>query len=163
MTPPDVSSLVLILLVSSLAAIASRLHHRLVLPSIVVEIALGILIGPEVLDFAETDAYIQFLSTIGLVFLFFFAGLEVIERKVPRATLFRGTGGWTISIALALALGVVLEGAGVEAEWWLLGVALATTALGTLVPIVSDSGLLPTPLGGRCWARAWPASSGRSS
>ena len=34
-----------------------------------------------------------------------------------------------------------------EAEWWLLGVALATTALGTLVPIVSDSGLLPTPLG----------------
>ncbi len=147
MTRPDVSSLVLILLVSSLAAIASRLHHRLVLPSIVVEIALGIVIGPEVLDFAETDPYIEFLSTIGLVFLFFFAGLEVIERKVPRATLFRGTGGWTISIALALAVGVVLESAGVEAEWWLLGVALATTALGTLVPIVSDSGLLPTPLG----------------
>jgi Kef-type K+ transport system membrane component KefB len=146
-TPPDVSSLVLILLVSSLAAIASRLHHRLVLPSIVVEIALGILIGPEVLDFAETDPYIEFLSTIGLVFLFFFAGLEVIERKVPRATLVRGTRGWTISIALALAVGVALEGAGVEAEWWLLGVALATTALGTLVPIVSDSGLLPTPLG----------------
>jgi len=144
---PDVSSLVLILLVSSLAAITSRLHHRLVLPSIVVEIALGILIGPDVFDFAETDPYIEFLSTIGLVFLFFFAGLEVIERKVPRATLFRGTEGWAISIAVALAVGVALEGAGVEAEWWLLGVALATTALGTLVPIVSDSGLLPTPLG----------------
>ena len=147
MPQPDVSSLVLILLVSSLAAIASRLHHRLVLPSIVVEIALGILIGPEVLDFAETDAYIEFLATIGLVFLFFFAGLEVIERKVPRATLLRGTEGWTISIAVALAVGIGLESAGVEAEWWLLGVALATTALGTLVPIVSDSGLLPTPLG----------------
>ena len=76
MSPPDVSSLVLILLVSSLAAIASRLHHRLVLPSIVVEIALGILIGPEVFDFAETDPYIEFLSTIGLVFLFFFAASD---------------------------------------------------------------------------------------
>ena len=147
MSQPDVSSLVLILLVSSLAAIASRLHHRLVLPSIVVEIALGILIGPEVLDVAETDSYIEFLSTIGLVFLFFFAGLEVVERHVPRQAIARGSLGWAISLALGIAIGYLLQLAGLGAEGWLLGIALSTTALGTLVPILSDSGILPTPLG----------------
>ena len=46
---------------------------------------------------------------------------------------------------------------------WLLGVALSTTALGTLVPILADAGLLPTPLGSAVLGRASRASSGRSS
>jgi Kef-type K+ transport system membrane component KefB len=41
----------------------------------------------------------------------------------------------------------VLHETGLDAEAWLLGVALSTTALGTLVPILADAGLLPTPLG----------------
>ena len=36
---------------------------------------------------------------------------------------------------------------GLDAEGWLLGVALSTTALGTLVPVLADAGLLPTRLG----------------
>ena len=40
-----------------------------------------------------------------------------------------------------------LEQAGLDARWWLLGVALSTTALGMLVPILSDAELLPTQLG----------------
>jgi Kef-type K+ transport system membrane component KefB len=59
----------------------------------------------------------------------------------------RGTFGWGISLALGLTIGVALDAAGVDADWWLLAVALATTALGTLVPILSDARLLPTPLG----------------
>jgi Kef-type K+ transport system membrane component KefB len=51
------------------------------------------------------------------------------------------------SLALGLVVGAVLHRAGVDAAWWLLGVALATTALGALVPILSDAGLLPTRLG----------------
>ena len=41
----------------------------------------------------------------------------------------------------------MLDRAGVDAVWWLLAVALSTTALGTLVPILSDARLSPTPLG----------------
>jgi Kef-type K+ transport system membrane component KefB len=114
---------------------------------VVVEIVLGILIGPEGLDFAQVDTYISFLANFGLAFLFFFAGLEVIEKHVPRQAVVRGSAGWAISILLGLAVGVVLEQAGVDAEWWVLGVALATTALGTLVPILIDAGVLGTPLG----------------
>lgn len=144
---PDLSSLVLVLLATSAAALLSRMHYRIVLPTVVVEIVIGILIGPDVLDIAQADAYIQFLSTFGLAMLFFFIGLEVVEKKVPRASLVRGTQGWTISVAVGLLVGVVLQVAGVDAEWWVLGVALTTTSLGTLVPILSDAGLLPTPVG----------------
>jgi Kef-type K+ transport system membrane component KefB len=146
-TSPDLGSLVLVLAASTAGAILSRVHHRVVLPTVVVEIVLGILIGSEVLDIAEPDAYIEFLSNIGLVFLFFFAGLEVIEKHVPRRSVVRGTCGWAISVAIGLTAGFLLEQGGLDAEGWLLGVALATTALGTLVPILSDAGLTSTPLG----------------
>ena len=87
----DEQSLVLVLAASTLGAILSRVHHRVVLPTVVVEIVLGILIGPQVLGWAEVDSYIDFLANFGLVFLFFFAGLEVVEKHVPRRTLARGT------------------------------------------------------------------------
>jgi len=146
-SPPDIRSLVLVLAASSAAAILSRVHRRVFLPTVVVEIVLGIVIGSQVLDLAQADQYIEFLANIGLVFLFFFAGLEVVEKRVPRRSLALGTGGWAVSLALGLVAGLVLELAGVDAEGWLLGVALATTSLGTLVPVLADAGLLPTLLG----------------
>jgi Kef-type K+ transport system membrane component KefB len=146
-TKEEYRSIVLVLAASSAAALLSRLHYRLVLPTVVVEIVLGILIGPEGLDIAQVDTYITFLANFGLAFLFFFAGLEVIEKHVPRQAVVRGSAGWAISILLGLAVGVVLEQAGLDAEGWVLGVALATTSLGTLVPILIDAGVLGTPLG----------------
>ena len=147
LTREEAQSLVFVFLATTLGAVLSRWHLRLILPTVVVEIVLGILIGPEVLGLAEVDPYINFLSDFGLALLFFFAGLEVIEHHVPRTVLRRGTIGWGVSLMIGLAVGLVLQQAGVDAEWWLLGVALATTALGTLVPILSDAGVLPTPLG----------------
>jgi Kef-type K+ transport system membrane component KefB len=145
-TPPDVRSLVLVLAAAALGAIASRLHRRLVLPTVVVEIVLGIMIGPEVLSIADVDAYLEFLANFGLVFLFFFAGLEVIEKRVPARSVARGTLGWAISIAIGMVAGYALQSS-VDAEGWLLGIAFSTTALGTLVPILGDAGLMRTPLG----------------
>jgi Kef-type K+ transport system membrane component KefB len=146
-SPPDLDSLVLVLAASALGAIMSRLHHRVVLPTVALEIVLGIVIGPEVLGIAEIDSYLEFLANFGLALLFFFAGLEVVDKHVPRQSLARGTSGWALSLAIGLVVGVVLQQAGLDAEWWLLGIALATTSLGTLVPILGDAGLLATPLG----------------
>ncbi|HEU0057446.1 MAG TPA: cation:proton antiporter, partial [Gaiella sp.] len=137
----------LVLLASSLGALLSRVSRHVVLPTIVVEIVLGVVIGPEVLDIAKVDAYLQFLSTLGLAFLFFFIGLEVVEQKVPRTSVVRGTQGWYLSAAIGLCVGVVLQQLGLDAEWWVLGVAVTTTSLGSLVPILRDAGVLPTPLG----------------
>jgi Kef-type K+ transport system membrane component KefB len=144
---PEARSVVLVLLASALGALLSRIHGAIILPTVVVEIVLGILFGPDVLGIAKTNEAITLLSNLGLSMLFFFAGLEVIEERVARRALRLGTIGWGISLLIGLALGWILQQAGVDAEWWLLGVALATTALGTLVPILSDAHLLPTPLG----------------
>ncbi len=144
---PDLRSLALVLLASSLGALLSRVSRHVVLPTIVVEIVLGVVIGPEVLDIAKVDAYLQFLSTLGLAFLFFFIGLEVVEQKVPHTSVVRGTQGWYLSAAIGLCVGVVLQQLGLDAEWWVLGVAVTTTSLGSLVPILRDVGVLPTPLG----------------
>ena len=147
LTREEARSLVLVFLASALGAILSRWHLRIVLPTVVVEIVLGILIGPEGLGIATINEYLTFLSDFGLALLFFFAGLEVVEQHVPRDALRRGTMGWGISLAIGLAIGIALDAAGVDATWWLLAVAFATTALGTLVPILSDARVLPTPLG----------------
>ena len=144
---PQGRTLVLIFLASALGALLSRLHGRIVLPTVVVEIVIGILIGPQVLGFADIYPFVTLLANFGLALLFFFAGLEVIEKRVPTGALRLGTLGWGLSLAIGLALGSLLQRLGLDASWWLLGVALCTTALGTLVPILSDSGLLATPLG----------------
>jgi len=143
----DAGSLVLVLAAASAGAILSRLHSRIIFPTVVLEILLGIMIGPEGLGLAEIDTYVDFLANFGLVFLFFFAGIELVEHRVARRSLVLGTAGWAISIAIGVAIGFALHGAGVDSEGWLLGVALSTTALGTLVPILADARLLPTTLG----------------
>ena len=158
---PDLISLALIFCAAALATIVSQLDPRLVLPTVVVEIALGILMGPEVLDIANVDPYIVFLSDFGLVVLFFLAGVEVIHSNVPRRLLARGTFGWGISLVLGAIAGFALEAAGVGASGWLIAVAVATTALGTLMPILSDAGVLRSPLGQNTLASAvagefWP-------
>jgi Kef-type K+ transport system membrane component KefB len=146
-TSAQLRSLTLVLVASAAAAFLARIGPHLVLPTVVVEIVLGILIGPEVLGWATEGAYIQFLANFGLALLFFFAGLEVVEKHVPREAIARGSLGWAISLALGIGIGYLLQLAGLGAEGWLLGIAISTTALGTLVPILSDSGILPTPLG----------------
>jgi Kef-type K+ transport system membrane component KefB len=144
---PDLGSLVLVLGAASLAAILAKLDRRLVVPTVVLELTLGVALGPQVLGWAHADPYIQFLADLGLAMLFFFAGLEVVERHVPRHELALGSAGWAISLTLAIGIGYLLHSAGVRAEGWLLGIALSTTSLGTLVPILDDARLLSTPLG----------------
>ena len=91
LTQEEGRSLVLVFLCTTLGAMLSRWHLRLIVPTVVVEIVLGILIGPEGLDIATVNEYIAFLSNFGLALLFFFAGLEVIEHHVPRGVL---RSGW---------------------------------------------------------------------
>ncbi len=146
-THPQLRSVVMILLASTLAALASRLHSRIVLPTVVLEILLGVVIGPQALHLADVNPYVAVFADLGLAFIFFVAGIEVMEKRVARRLMGLGTIGWMVSLAIALLAGWLLEHAGLDATWWLLGIALCTTALGPLVPVLSDAGLLATPLG----------------
>jgi Kef-type K+ transport system membrane component KefB len=137
----DTESFFVIVLVAALAAVlVVAVPGRFVAPVVVVEIALGILVGPRVLDIARADEFITFFATLGLGMLFFFAGYEIDFERIRGRPLELGGVGWLLSIALALALGGALEAAGVIDSFLYTGTALATTALGTLIPILHDQG-----------------------
>ena len=116
-------------------------------PVVVVELMLGIVIGPEVLGIAESDDFIEFFSNLGLGMLFFFAGYEIDFERIRGKPLKLGALGWLLSLALAYGLGGALAAAGVVVSYLYTGSALATTAIGTLIPILRDGGELKTRFG----------------
>jgi Kef-type K+ transport system membrane component KefB len=137
----DTESFFVIVLVSALAALTVAISPgRFAAPVVVVEIAFGILVGPQVLDIARTDHFIDFFANLGLGMLFFFAGYEIDFDRIRGRPLELAAAGWLLSIVLALALGGLLALAGVVDSFLYTGTALATTALGTLIPILRDNG-----------------------
>jgi Kef-type K+ transport system membrane component KefB len=117
------------------------------LPAIVVEIPLGILVGPQVLGWASADEPVQVLALLGLAFLLLLAGLEIDFDRL-RGRLLRVTGlAWVVSFGIALVLGLVLKAAGLVLSPLLVATILSATGLGIIVPILKDAGQTSTPFG----------------
>ena len=135
------------LVVVTVAALAALLAGLLPLPVVVVEIVLGIVIGPDLLDLAQPDAFISFFSNLGLGMLFFFAGYEIDFERIRGSPLRLAGYGWLLSLVLAYSLGGLLELSGLVLSLVFTGSAMATTAIGTLIPILGDAGEMRTRFG----------------
>ncbi len=133
--------------IAVLAPVLADLSRKAKVPIVVAEIALGIVVGPQVLDLARTDNFIEALSTFGLAFLFFLAGMEIDFERIKGAPVELGVGGWVMSIGLGAVAAVTLHVTGVIHATVLVALALTTTALGTLMPILRDSGILDQRFG----------------
>lgn len=144
---PDLATLVVIAAVAVLAPIIADIPRRARIATVVVEILLGILIGPDVLDLAEPDAFVDFLANLGLAALFFLAGREIDLPRIAGTPLRLASEGWLVGLVLGVAIGFALDAAGIVSDPEIVGIALATTALGVLVPILRDAGLTATRLG----------------
>ena len=144
----DAPSLLVIVLIAALSAvIVLAISPRLVIPVVVVELLLGIAIGPQALDLASVDETTQFLSDLGLGMLFFFAGYEIDFERIRGRPLSLAAVGWGLSLVLAFGIGGALAAAGVVVSYLFTGSAMATTAIGTLIPILRDAGELKTRFG----------------
>jgi Kef-type K+ transport system membrane component KefB len=136
------ASIVVVAAVAVLAPILADLTPRVRVPIVVAEVALGVIVGPEVLGLAEVDDFIDALSVYGLAFLFFLAGMEIdFERTGGRPTEL-AFAGWWLSLALGLGIAFALWALGAITAPVLVGLAVTTTALGTLMPILRDAGVL---------------------
>jgi Kef-type K+ transport system membrane component KefB len=137
-----------ILIVAAVAAFAPILADLTrKVPIVVAEIALGILVGPAVLGIAESDEFIEALSVLGLAFLFFLAGMEIEFESIRGRPVTLGVSGWLLSLVVGSAVAIALWLTGLIDAPILVGLALTTTALGTLMPILRDSGVLGTRFG----------------
>ncbi|MFF0743036.1 cation:proton antiporter [Streptomyces sp. NPDC004111] len=142
-------TLILIMAIAVLAPLlAYALGRWLPVPLVIFEILLGILIGPDVLGWAHRDDVIDVLSQLGLAMLIFLAGYEIEFGKVRGDTLKRSVWSWLIALGLGLGLGTLLTHLGDDGGFHhgvFIGTALTSTALGTVLPVLRDSG----ELGGR--------------
>jgi Kef-type K+ transport system membrane component KefB len=144
----DTSSFFAMVTVAAVAAVTvAVLPKRLAPPVVVIELMLGIVIGPHVFGLAHSDSFIEFFSNLGLGMLFFFAGYEIDFKRIKGAPMKLGAWGWVLSVALAYGLGGLLAMAGVVLSFLYTGSAMATTAIGTLIPILRDNGELKTRFG----------------
>ncbi len=134
------SGLLLVAVVAFGAPLLLGLSPARRLPSVVLEIVGGILIGPSVLGWVRADVPIQILALLGLAFLLFLAGLEVeLERLKGRLLIFV-SGGFLLSFGLALLIGFALFLTGQVISPLYIAIVLVATALGILVPVLKDSG-----------------------
>jgi Kef-type K+ transport system membrane component KefB len=139
--------LAIVAAVALAAPLAVGLFPRIRLPAIVLEIVLGIVIGPNVLGWVSIDTPIQVMSLLGLAFLLLLAGLEV-EYERFRGRLLRLTAlGYAISFGLALLIGLGLHAGGLVKSPLLVGIALSATSLGIVIPVLKDAGQVGTPFG----------------
>ncbi|MFF7988555.1 cation:proton antiporter [Kitasatospora xanthocidica] len=125
--------------------VADRLLRWIAVPTVVVEIVLGVLIGPDVLGWAHLDELVDALSQFGLAMLMFLAGYEIDFGKLRGGPLKRAGAAWLLSLVVALGVGALVDPHPLDGAF--AGLVLTTTALGTILPILRDSGELPTPFG----------------
>jgi Kef-type K+ transport system membrane component KefB len=144
---PDLEALVIIAALAVLAPIIADAPRRFRVAIVVVEILLGIVVGPDVLDLVGPDPFVDALASIGLAALFFLAGSEIELRVIRGRPLALAGGGWLVSLAIGAVAALALDATGVIDDPVIVAIALATTALGVLVPILRDEGLLGSPFG----------------
>jgi Kef-type K+ transport system membrane component KefB len=123
------------------------LFPKLRLPSVVLEIVLGIVIGPSLLGWVQLDVTVEVLAVVGLGFLLFVSGLEVELDRLRGRALRLPLGGYVIGLGIALAVGFGLSGAGLVESPLLIAIALTATSLGLIVPVLKDSGNADTEFG----------------
>jgi Kef-type K+ transport system membrane component KefB len=146
---PDDSftSLAVVLAAAFAAPLVLGMFPRVRLPAVVLEIVLGILIGPSVLGWAEADEVVRVLGIVGLAFLLFLGGLELDLRRLRGPTARRAGAGFALSLGLAALCGLGLGAAGLIDEPLLAGVILTATSLGLVIPTLKEAGQVSTGLG----------------
>jgi Kef-type K+ transport system membrane component KefB len=129
------------------APLALGLFPKLRLPAIVLEIVLGIAIGPQVLGWVSIDTPIQVLSLLGLAFLLLLAGLEVEYDRFRGRPLRLTALAYALSFGLALLIGFGLNAGGLVKSPLLVAIVLSATSLGIVIPVLKDAGQVRTQFG----------------
>ncbi len=143
----DFGNLLGVLVIALLAPLALGFAPRLRIPAVVLEIVLGVAVGPSALGWLEPDLSVQIVALLGLAMLLFLAGLEVDVRALGGGLLPLAATGFALSLLIGWGAGLSLSAAGWVKDPLLLAVTVSATSLGLVVAVLKDAGRLDTPLG----------------
>jgi Kef-type K+ transport system membrane component KefB len=144
---PEFGDLLIVVAVAFAAPFVLGLFPRLRLPSVVLEIIAGIVIGPSVLGIVEVDQSIEVVALIGLAFVLFLAGLEIEFDKLRGRVLRLTAAGFALSFAIALVVAFGLKAGGLVETPLLVAIILCATSLGVLIPVLKDAREISTAFG----------------
>ena len=144
---PSFSNLLIVVAVAFAAPFLLGLFPRVRLPSVVLEIVAGIVVGPSLLGIVEVDQAIEVLALIGLGFVLFLAGLEIEFEKLRGQVLRLTALAFVVSFAIAVLVGFGLSTAGLVETPLLVAIILCATSLGVIVPVLKDTGEISSPFG----------------
>jgi Kef-type K+ transport system membrane component KefB len=144
---PSLTDLLIVVAVAFAAPFVLGLFPRVRLPSVVLEIVAGIVIGPSLLGIVEVNQAIEVIALIGLGFVLFLAGLEIEFEKLRGRVLRLTALGFAASFVIAVVVGFGLSAAGLVETPLLVAIILCATSLGVIVPVLKDSGEISSPFG----------------
>lgn len=146
---PDVSFMNLLAICAIAVTVPLLLGYlpRARIPSVVLEIIAGVVVGPSVLGWVHVDLPVRILALIGLAFLLFLAGLEIDVAQLRGRLLRVALAGYAVSIVVGVALGSGFTGLGWVSGPVFIAIALSATSLGLVVPVLKDAGQADGPVG----------------
>ncbi|APT84310.1 sodium:proton antiporter [Corynebacterium aquilae DSM 44791] len=116
-------------------------------PGVVFMLVLGVLIGPEVLDLAHSDGSNALLRELGLGMLFLLAGWEIDPDTIRGKQVRSASAVWLLSLVLAVSGSLVFFGTDDILRSIVMGIAVSSTAMGTLLPVIKTAGVSDSPVG----------------
>ena len=144
---PAFDNLLIVVAVAFAAPLLLGFFPSLKLPSVVLEIIAGIVIGPSVLGIVHADEAISVIALLGLAFLLFLAGLEIEFDKLRGQVLRLTLMGFAISFVIALLVALLLKATGLIETPLLIAIILCATSLGVLIPVLKDGGEISSTFG----------------
>ena len=143
---PSLTGLLIVCVVAFAAPFVLGLFPGVRLPSVILEIVAGIVIGPSLLGLVEVDQAISVVALIGLTFVLFLAGLEIDFARLRGEVVRIALAGFALSFGLAVAVSLGLKAAGLVDTPLLVAIILCSTSLGVLVPVLKDAGEIASML-----------------
>lgn len=144
----DFISLAIIAAVAALAPLIANLIPKKPVPETVLLLLGGAILGPHLVNVIWLDESAELLSDLGCGMLFLLAGYEINPKTITGREGKRGLATWAVSLALAFV--AVHAFTGVQArglDGLAVTIALTTTAIGALMPILKERGLMDTRVG----------------
>jgi len=137
----------MVMAVAAAAPLLAEIHMGVRVPVVVLEVVLGMLVGPHVLGWLEASSFLTLMQNAGTAALLFMAGMEIDFAKIRGRPLSLGILSWTISVGLAfVAVALLHIVPGVHAPL-MVTIALTTTSLGVILSSLRDSGQMDAPFG----------------
>ena len=136
-----------ILAAAVLAPLLAEIPIGFKVPVVVLEVVLGIVIGPHVLNLVQFDGFVVTMFGIGMAATLLMAGMELDFAEIRGRPLFLAVGGWTVSVLLGVTVVGLLHVIPQVHAPLMVTLAMCTTGLGVLIPIFRDSGQLRTVFG----------------